>query len=82
MSESPVSTPVISNLVQAMPPGSGGWVSIDYFQVERLVAEWFKYPNNNLGILIHAMDSKGNNLAVTSQTAQGSGFVSICLGPG
>jgi hypothetical protein len=39
----------------------GVWVQIE---LKKLVAQWFRHPNENLGLAIHSYDKDGNELAV------------------
>ncbi|XP_059350245.1 LOW QUALITY PROTEIN: growth/differentiation factor 8-like [Daphnia carinata] len=55
-----VALPPILELVDKVPAGkqhsqtqSGGWVS---FEVRKVVAEWFRWPEENLGLVVHAVN--------------------------
>jgi hypothetical protein len=39
----------------------GVWVTIE---LKKLVSQWFRHPNENLGLAIHSYDSDGKELAV------------------
>lgn len=57
--------------------GVSSWQSID---VKQVLSVWLRQPDTNWGIEINALDSKGNDLAVTS-TEAGEGLVSLDLSP-
>ena len=59
--ESPVLNPVRMTRV-ALPDEksgkrSGGWVS---FEVRKVVADWFRWPEDNLGLVVHAVHGDAN----------------------
>ena len=37
-------------------PGKGTWASIE---LKKLVSQWFKHPNENLGLVIQTYDNEG-----------------------
>lgn len=39
----------------------GVWVQIE---LKKLVSQWFRHPNENLGLAIHSYDNEGKELAV------------------
>ncbi|KAI9559978.1 Growth/differentiation factor 8 [Daphnia sinensis] len=54
-----VALPPLLELVDKVPAGkqhsqtqSGGWVS---FEVRKVVADWFRWPEDNLGLVVHAV---------------------------
>lgn len=79
--DSPVVLPVIGRITQPIPSGSGAWVNLEYSELEKLVSDWFRSPQSNLGLLINATDRQGTNLAVVSHQHTESGSVSILLCP-
>lgn len=52
---------------------SGGWVDID---AEEIVSVWFKYPEENFGLVINAFTKSGESLrvGVQHQTVEVCGF--------
>ncbi|KAK6621740.1 hypothetical protein RUM44_001547 [Polyplax serrata] len=73
--ESPVITSVRADSTQSIPSGSGAWITMEYIQIRNLVADWFRYPQHNLGIVITAEDGNRTNLAVTSHNGNDTAFV-------
>lgn len=64
----------ILNLVRktrvALPPmdekngkQTGGWVSID---VQKVIADWFRWPEENYGIVVHAVHADTNSKSSSS----------------
>ena len=55
-------------------PDHGGWVEVSVWDI---VSLWFKNPEMNLGIVIQAKTSSGEDIAVGVQSQPGT--VSPCL---
>lgn len=45
---------------------SGGWVS---FEIRKVVADWFRWPEDNLGLVVHAVHGDSSS---TSGNKSGS----------
>ena len=65
--ESPVLNPVRMTRV-ALPPlddkkQSGGWVS---FEVRKVVADWFRWPEENMGLVVHAVHGDGSTSSASA----------------
>jgi len=58
--ESPVLNQVRSTSVALEE--KGGWVSLE---IRKVVSDWFKYPVENLGLAVQAVDASGNSLITT-----------------
>ena len=66
--ESPVLNPV--RMTRVALEEKGGWVSLE---IRKVVADWFRWPEENLGLVVHAIDSNGASLIATdAQDADGS----------
>lgn len=57
---------------EEQPRGRGGWITVE---VKKLLTEWFKFPRDNLGIIVQATDELGNQLAVTDPDAEDGSLV-------
>lgn len=53
---------------------NGGWVS---FEVRKVVADWFRWPEENLGLVVHAVHGD----ASSSSSTAGSGKPSTAPHP-
>jgi len=66
--ESPVLNPV--RMTRVALEVKGGWVSLE---IRKVVADWFRWSEDNLGLVVQAIDADGNSLVVTDpEEADGS----------
>ena len=66
--ESPVLNPV--RMTRVALEAKGGWVSLE---IRKVVADWFRWSEDNLGLVVQAIDADGNSLVVTDpEEADGS----------
>lgn len=66
--ESPVLNPV--RMTRVALEAKGGWVSLE---IRKVVADWFRWSEDNLGLVVQAVDADGNSLVVTDpEKADGS----------
>jgi hypothetical protein len=52
----------------------GGWVSLE---IRKVVSDWFKYPVENLGLAVQAVDASGNSLITTQADDIDGSLVSL-----
>jgi len=43
----------------------GTWVTVE---MRKVVSQWFRHPDDNLGLVIHSYDNQGRELAVIEAT--------------
>jgi len=66
--ESPVLNQVRSTRVALEE--KGGWVSLE---IRKVVSDWFKWPEDNLGLAVQAVDSSGKSLIIAHTEEENDG---------